>query len=132
MSSYKDLIVWQKAMQLVKKVYSLTQLLPREELYGLASQMKRAAVSVPCNIAEGFRRNHRQEQIQFFAVSYGSGAELETQIEICKQLGFAKAEQTKVAEDILNEVMRMLNTFSIPMSRRLQDSTTNYVLRSTF
>lgn len=112
--TYRELIVWQKSMDLVVEVYKLAALLPRDELYALCSQMKRAAVSMPSNIAEGFRRNHRPEQRQFYAIAYGSGAELETQIEICRKLGFLKTESTQTADALLNETMRMLNKMSTP------------------
>ncbi|MEK7516820.1 MAG: four helix bundle protein [Patescibacteria group bacterium] len=110
--TYKELVVWQKSMDLVVEVYKLASLLPKDEMYGLASQMKRAAVSMPSNIAEGFRRNHKPEQTQFLSVAYASGAELETQIEICKKLGFCTTDQTKTAAALLDEVMRMLNKLS--------------------
>ena len=110
--TYRDLVVWQKAMKLVVELYRLTGMLPKEELYGLASQMKRAAVSIPSNIAEGFRRNHKPEQVQFLAIAYGSGAELETQIEICKNLSFFTSQQAEASERLLNEVMRILNSLS--------------------
>lgn len=99
-------------MELVTEIYTLTTLLPRDEIYGLSSQMKRAAVSIPSNIAEGFRRNHKLEQIQFYAIAYGSGAELETQTEICKKLGFLTSDQLQKAASLLDEVMRMLNKLS--------------------
>ena len=110
--SYKDLTVWQKSVELVIEVYRLTTFLPKDELYGLSSQMKRAVVSIPSNIAEGFRRNHKPEQVQFYAISYGSGAELETQLEICRKLNFLTSSQTQKADALLDEVMRMLNIIS--------------------
>jgi four helix bundle protein len=84
--SYKDLIVWQKAKDLAVLVYELTEEFPRSELYGLTSQMRRAVISIPSNIAEGRRRGHKKEFLHFLLNAYGSGAELETQIEIAKQL----------------------------------------------
>lgn len=110
--TYRDLIVWQKSMELVVAVYQLTTLLPKDELYGLSSQMKRAVVSIPSNIAEGFRRNHQAEKTQFFAIAYASGAELETQLEICTKLGLLTPEHTKLANQLLDEIMRMLNKLS--------------------
>lgn len=108
--TYKDLIVWQKAMLLTIEIYRLTASLPRAELYGLSSQMRRCAVSIPSNIAEGFQRGHRPEQAQFMQVAYGSSAELETQLELCKTLGYLTPEHTQAAEELLQEVGRMLNT----------------------
>ncbi|MCX6765830.1 MAG: four helix bundle protein [Candidatus Moranbacteria bacterium] len=77
-NSYKNLIVWQKAIDLVGDIYKLTEKFPKSEMYGLSSQMQRAAVAIPSNIAEGQKRTHKKEFIQFLYVSYSSGAELET------------------------------------------------------
>lgn len=106
--SYKELIVWQKAMALVKEIYLLTNRFPKEELYGLALQMRRAAVAIPSNIAEGYLRKHRKEFIQFLSISLGSAAELETQILICKSLDKFKSIDFSKAESLLDEVMKML------------------------
>ncbi|MDP3985748.1 MAG: four helix bundle protein [bacterium] len=113
--TYKELIVWQKSMDLVIEIYKLMVLLPREEIYGLASQMKRAVVSIPSNIAERFRRNHKPEQIQFLSIAYASGAELETQLEICQRIGFLKSSEVQKANQFLEEIMRMLNKLSSPV-----------------
>ena len=78
MKRYKDLVVWQKAMALVEEVYILTKEFPKEELYGLVSQMRRAVVSIVSNIAEGSRRGSRKDFRQFIIIAYSSGAELET------------------------------------------------------
>jgi four helix bundle protein len=85
---YRDLIAWQKAMSLVTEIYRVTQSFPREELYGLTSQLRRAAVSVPSNLAEGYARNSRNEFRHFIGQARGSLAEIETQVEIAKALGF--------------------------------------------
>ena len=107
--SYKELIVWQKSMDLVVLVYILTEGFPKEELYGLTTQMRRAAVSIPSNIAEGKLRGSRKEFIQYLRIAYGSGGELETQIEIAKRLPkTADLDFTKV-DGLLSEVMKMLN-----------------------
>jgi four helix bundle protein len=84
--SYEDLRVWQDAMQLAECVYAFCQRLPKDEMYGLASQMKRAAVSVPSNIAEGSERNNTKELIQFLFIARGSLAELQTQIKLARRL----------------------------------------------
>lgn len=76
--SFKDLIVWQKSYRLVSETYKITKDFPREERYGLAQQMRRAAISIPSNIAEGYGRSHRAEYKQFLSMAYGSLAELET------------------------------------------------------
>ena len=107
--SYKNLIVWQKAMELADEIYKLTQKFPDNEKYGLISQMRRSAISIPSNIAEGYRRNSKGSYIQFLLVAYGSGGELETQIELCKRnLNLDQTEYEKV-ENLLEEVMKMLN-----------------------
>lgn len=107
--SYKDLIIWQKSMQLVVEVYKLTEKYPKSELYGLTSQTRRSAISIPSNIAEGRRRGSRKDYRQFLIIAYGSGAELETQIEIAKRLPFEKNLDYSKADSLLLEVMKMLN-----------------------
>jgi four helix bundle protein len=99
-------------MDLAVKIYELCKSFPKEETYGLSSQMKRAAVSIPSNIAEGFKRIHRPEQRQFAMVAYGSGAELETQILLAKRIGLITEEAAERVDAILNEVMRMLNAYT--------------------
>jgi four helix bundle protein len=85
---YKELIVWQKAMTLVQEVYRITNSFPKEEVFGLTSQIRRAAVSIPSNIAEGRSRRTRKDFGQFLAIAYGSAAELETQLLIAKSLNY--------------------------------------------
>ena len=108
-NTYKDLIVWQKSMRLAVEIYKLTDKMPREEIYGLTSQMRRSAVSIPSNIAEGRRRGGRNECKQFFTIAYGSGAELETQVELLKQLPFGNKLSYNSVDGLLSEVMRMIN-----------------------
>jgi len=107
--NYKDLIVWQKSFKLVLEVYALTRSFPKEETYGLISQMRRAAVSIPSNIAEGRLRGYRKEYCQFLLNAFGSGGELETQIEIAKNLPETKNLDFSKADFLLEEVMKMLN-----------------------
>ncbi len=107
--SYRDLIVWQKAMDIVSEVYALTAKFPKEELYGLASQMKDCAVSIPSNIAEGSRQGTTKSFRHFLTIAFGSGAELETQIEISKRLPFGKHLNFCNLDTLLDEVMKMLN-----------------------
>lgn len=114
--SYKDLIVWQKAMELVLKIYKLTKGFPREEQYGITAQMRRAAVAIPSNIAEGYARQHKPEYIQFLVISYASAAELETQLIISEKLGYGEAGSYKEIYEVLNEVSRMLSV----MGRKLR------------
>lgn len=107
--SYKDLIVWQKAVDLVVSIYELTEQFPKTEIYGLSSQMRRSAVSIPSNIAEGRRRGTKKDFRQFLIIAYASGAELETQLEIIKRLPFGNSLDYIKTDALLNEVMRMLN-----------------------
>ncbi|MBU0767030.1 four helix bundle protein [Patescibacteria group bacterium] len=109
MHSYKDLIVWQRSMELVTELYQLTNQFPKEELYGLTSQLRRAAVSVPSNIAEGRRKGTKKEFLHYLRIAYGSGSEIETQIEISKRLSKTKQLSFKKVDGLLSEVMKMLN-----------------------
>lgn len=86
--TYRDLIVWEKSMNLVLKLYMITNLFPEEEKFGITSQLKRSAVSVPSNIAEGFGRNHTKDFIRFLRIANGSLYELETQIDLCFKLKY--------------------------------------------
>lgn len=107
--SFKDLIVWQKSRDLAVAVYTLTEQFPKSELYGLMSQMRRAVISISSNIAESYHRFHPKEKRQFLAIAFGSGSELESQIEVAKVL-FPKLDYQK-SEALLLEVMRILNNF---------------------
>ena len=111
-NGYRDLIVWQKAIELVVLVYDLIKDFPKEEVYGLSSQMKRAAVSIPSNLAEGNRRGPLKDRKHFTIIAFGSTAELETQIEIAKRLMLGKREKHEKIEPLLNEIARMLNKMS--------------------
>ena len=106
---YKDLIVWQKAMLLVRNIYLLTNKFPSDERFGLISQMRRAAVSVPSNIAEGQARHSTGEFIQFISHAEGSVAELDTQLAIAVDLGYCDDETAKPLFDLLLELRKMLN-----------------------
>ena len=116
--NYQNLIVWQKSMNLVVEVYKLTSNYPTSELYGLTSQSRRCSVSIPSNIAEGARRNGNNEFVHFLYIAFGSGAELETQIEIAKRLPFGKNLDFSVVENLLEEIMKMLNTLITKRSNR--------------
>lgn len=107
--SFKDLIVWQKSKDLAVAIYRLTEEFPGSELYGLTSQMRRAVISISSNIAESYHRFHRKEKQQFLAIAFGSGSELESQIEIAKVL-FTNLNY-KQSEELLSEVMKILNKF---------------------
>jgi four helix bundle protein len=107
--TYKELIVWQKAMDTIESVYRLTGKFPTDERYGLVSQMRRSAVSIASNIAEGRRRGTRRDFRQFLIVAYASGAELETQLEIARRLSIGEPSQRIEVEKVLEEVMKILN-----------------------
>ncbi len=108
-NSYKDLIVWQKSKKLAIAVYRVTDKFLKSELYGLTNQVRRAAISISSNIAEGSRRFHDKEKKQLFSVAFGSGAELESQIEISCEL-FPEIDFSEI-KLLLEEVMKMLNSF---------------------
>ncbi|MFA6533566.1 MAG: four helix bundle protein [Patescibacteria group bacterium] len=109
--SYQDLIVWQKAIDLVKTVYELTASFPQAELFGLTTQIRRAAVSVPSNIAEGYGRRSDGDFARFILISRGSLMELETQLLIAKSLGFGKPEQFRKTEGLLIETSKLTYAF---------------------
>lgn len=106
LESYKELKVWNRSIQLVENIYQATGKFPKEELYGLVSQMRRAAVSIPSNIAEGYKRRGLGHYLQFLSYADASAAELETQIIISKKL-FASID-LKRSEELLTEVQKML------------------------
>ena len=109
MKTYQDLTVWQKSIELVIAVYKLTENFSNEEIFGLTSQIKRATVSIPSNIAEGKMRGGDVEFKRFLRIAFASGAELETQLIIAKKLPkTAKLDYNKV-DSLLEEVMKMLN-----------------------
>ena len=107
-SEFRDLKVWQKAMDLAEEVYILVKYLPREETYSLSDQMRRAAISIPSNIAEGQGRITTKEFIRFLSMARGSLWELSTQIELCERLHFLNKSQTKNASMLITEVAKML------------------------
>lgn len=108
--SYKDLMVWQRSMDLVESIYRMTERLPANEQWGLVSQMRRAAVSVPSNIAEGYGRQSSGNYIQFLSISRGSLLELETQIELCIRLKYlSRIDSEKILTDMM-EINKMLTS----------------------
>ncbi len=107
--SYKDLTVWQKSIDLILEIYKLTEKFPSSELYCLVTQIRRSAISVASNIAEGKARGSRKDYRHFLFNSFGSGAELETQLEIAKKLPFSKNLDFRKTDELLEEVMKMLN-----------------------
>jgi len=117
-ANYRELIVWQKSMELVKVVYKLSALFPKEEVYGLVSQIRRAAVSVPSNIAEGQARRTTGEFLVFLSYAEGSLAEIDTQVLLAIALGFVAVEQTTEAAELLGECQRMLRSLRAKLSPR--------------
>ncbi len=107
--SYRELIVWQKAMELATEVYGLVKLLPREETYALGDQMRRAAVSIPSNIAEGYGRSSKKDYANFLTMARGSAYEVETQILLCNRINLLSTSQVAPALQILTEITRMVN-----------------------
>jgi len=106
---YKDLKIWQKGISLVKDVYGITNKMPREEGYGLTNQIRRSAVSIPSNIAEGQARQHAKEFKQFLYVALGSLAELETQLVIAEQLKYIRGEDLRSLSDKIIEIRKMIS-----------------------
>jgi four helix bundle protein len=115
-SGYQDLLVWQKGMALVKRIYEITRTFPNEEKFGLVSQMSRAAVSIPSNIAEGQARHTRGEFIQFISHAEGSNVELNTQLIIAIQLGYSTEQEAQEAFELMSDLRKMLNA----LRRKLQ------------
>jgi len=109
-ASYQGLLVWQKAIELTSVVYKLVKKLPKEELYSLSDQMRRAAVSIPSNIAEGQERNTKKEFIYFLTISRGSKAELETQLLICVKIGYLNETEILEAMNLSQEIGKMLTS----------------------
>jgi len=110
--SYKDLLIWQKGVDIVVSIYQLVEGFPKEEIYALSSQLKRASVSIPANIAEGYGRNSTQSYIHFVSISRGSLCELETQLLVSQKLNFIKNE--KLFNEIMNQITeesKMINSF---------------------
>ena len=116
--SYKDLIVWQKGMDVAVSVYELTENYPKEEIYGLISQMRRAATSIPANIAEGRHRGTRKDFTQFLRIAHSSAAELETFIILSKRLQKTKNLEYSKVDQLLLEVIKMLNSMIRKMNPR--------------
>lgn len=115
--NYRDLVVWQKGIELAKMLYQLTARLPTDEKFGLVSQIRRAAVSVPSNIAEGQARHTTGEFIQFVSHAEGSAAELDTQVYLAVELGFWNLADAAPGLEFIDEIRRMLNS----LRRRLKE-----------
>lgn len=109
LKSYKELIVWQRAVQLAKEIFILTAKFPASELYGITSQMRRAVLAIASNVAEGSGRSSIKEYIHFCHIAYGSALELETQLLISKELNLTSEDDFYMVESLLTEVLKMLN-----------------------
>ena len=106
--NYKELKVWQKSYRLCLEIYKITKRFPKEERYGLTSQIRRSAVSVPSNIAEGYGRKTTPEYIRFLYIAYGSNCEMETQILLSGDLGYIETDKLEILQVGIGEVERML------------------------
>jgi len=111
MTGFRDLLVWQKGKELATHVYSLTNNLPKEELFALTSQIRRCAVSIPSNIAEGYGRRHKQDYIRFLEIARSSLYELQTQLEISKNVNYLNNEDFNAIIEKCLELEKMLNSF---------------------
>lgn len=114
--SYQDLTVWQKSMNLVEGIYKLSRDLPKTELFALGSQMQRAAISIPSNIAEGNSRRHRKEYHHFVSIALGSAAELETQLLICNRVHICDLEILNQQLNLVDEIKKMLYAILVKLS----------------
>ena len=108
LKNYKELKVWQKSYKLCLEIYRITAKFPKEERYGLTSQIRRSVVSIPSNIAEGYGRKTTPEYIRFLYIAYGSNCELETQILLSGDLDYIKTGKLKILKEGIGEVERML------------------------
>ena len=122
---YKDMIVWQKSVDLAVLVYKAVKFLPKEELFGLSNQMRRAAVSIPSNIAEGHQRGSAKDYLHFVYIAKGSLAELETQILLCEKLDYLTSDQTKSITSLCSEVGKMLNTLRYKLQNNVSGNSKN-------
>lgn len=116
-AGYKKLNVWVKANELVLLVYKLTKRLPKDEIFGLISQMRRCAISVPANLVEGYGRNTTKDKLRFFYIARGSLNELEYYIDLCFQLGYFTENEYKSLVGLRNDVGRLLNGFSLSLQK---------------
>ncbi len=108
MSTHKELLVWQKSISLVKRIYQETKSFPREELMGITAQMRRASVSIPSNIAEGYGRESDKELLHFLYIALGSAAELDTQLIVCREVELMQDTSYQDLSTMVGEIIRML------------------------
>ena len=114
--SHRDLIAYQKAYQLTLDVYQATRQFPASELYGMVSQMRRSAVSIPCNIAEGYERGHRKEYVHFLRIARGSCSELETLLSLSKDIGYLVSQEYEMLNGLQDEAARLLRRLITSLS----------------
>ena len=119
METHKDLRVWQQSIELVTSIYMITKTFPKEEMFGLVSQMRRAAVSVPSNIAEGYARGTDRENLHFLRISSGSMSEVETQLLLSWNLGYISQESYDELSENLTSVWKQLNALKSSIKKRL-------------
>ncbi len=122
LKSHEDLLVWQKGMKLIELIYMETQRFPKEELYGLTSQMRRAVTAIPTNITEGYHRNHPKEYIQFLYIAKGSAWELQTLIQIANRLRMIDPINSMPIETSLTEILKMLTTLISKLKEKYYDA----------
>lgn len=120
-NTYKDLIVWQKAMKMTTFLYKIIKKLPKEETYTLSDQMRRAAISIPSNIAEDFGRNSKKEYLQFLYIANGSVCELETQLILCVNINYLSEAEIQPIMNLLSEIGKIIMT----ITKKLNSNTSN-------
>lgn len=116
--SYRDLKIWQRAIDLVEEIYNVTRSFPSEEKFGLTSQMRRCSVSVPSNIAEGFGRVHNKEYRNFLFISIGSCAELSTQLTISARVGYLEKAKEQRLQDEIDQISRMIMSLTKKLNQK--------------
>ena len=119
METHKDLRVWQQSIEMVTSIYLLTRSFPKEELFGLVSQLRRAAVSVPSNIAEGYARSTDKEKLHFLRISSGSMSEIETQLMLCLNLEYIDRDKYEELSETVTSVWKQLNSLISSIKKRL-------------
>ena len=119
METHKDLRVWQQGIEMVTSIYLMTKSFPKEEVFGLASQLRRASVSVPSNIAEGYARGTDKEKLHFLRITSGSMSEVETQLLLSLNLGYINQEKYNELSEIVTSVWKQLNSLITPLKKRL-------------
>ena len=119
MKTHKELIVWKRSIDFVTEVYKVTSNFPKEEIYGIISQLRRAAVSIPSNIAEGAARKTDKEFARFLYIARASAAEIETQLLISENLGYIKASENQLKMDLL-EILKMLTSLINKINQRIK------------